>query len=143
MRRSRFATLIFLVVLAALPGVVSAQEEEAEDSCRRWSAEVQNSESYSLRVFVFLGDRLPTRVYERQRASLRGSMLGNVPSRSRQTVELPPGRTMIWIEPVDAQFAERGLGWTESSALVASPQRQTRMRMLRIRTDFRCLDEPE
>jgi ADP-ribose pyrophosphatase YjhB (NUDIX family) len=134
--------LISLVVLAALPGVVSAQEEEAEDACRRWSAEVNNSESYALRVFVFLDDRFPTRVYERQRARLRGSMLTQVPARSRATVELPPGRTMIWIEPVDARFAEQGLGWTESSALVASPQRQTRMRNLRIRTDFRCLDEP-
>ena len=52
------------------------------------------------------------------------------------------GVLLVWIEPVDARFAEQGLGWTESSALVASPQRQTRMRNLRIRTDFRCLDEP-
>jgi hypothetical protein len=142
MSRSLFALLVFLVVP---PGVASAQEEEAEeaeDSCKRWSAEVQSSEGYGLRVYVFLGERVPSRVYERQRGRLRGAMLGNVPAHNNTTVILPPDRTMIWIEPVDSRFDEQGLGWTESSAIVASPERQTRLRNLRIRTNFTCLDEP-
>ena len=33
-------------------------------------------------------------------------------------------------------------GWSESVAIVDSPERRTRLRQVRIRTEFTCLDEP-
>lgn len=139
MRRFFVASVVLSMLFAS---AAWAQEEES-DECKRWSVEVQNSESYDLSVYSFKGNRVPPKVYQRESPRLRGRFLKRVTSRSKETVGLPPGLTMIWLEPVDSQLALGDVGWAESSAIVASPTRRTRITNIRIRTDFTCLDDPE
>ena len=136
----------FFVASAALSmffaSAAWAQEEESE-ACSRWSVEIRNSERYDLSVYGFRGNRVPPRVYERESGRLRGRFLKRVTARGTETVALPPGQTMIWLEPVDLDHARQNVGWAESSAIVASPKRRTRLTNVRIRTEFICQDTRE
>ncbi len=137
MCRSFIASVILSLLLA---GAAWAQDP---DECQRWSVEVQNDERYDVSVYSFRGSRVPPKVYQTERGRLRGRFLKRVTSRSDEVVQLPAGLTMIWMEPVDAEHALRDRGWAESSAIVASPTRRTRLTQVRLRADFTCLDDPE
>jgi hypothetical protein len=137
MRSSFMASLVFSMFLA---GAVGAQEES--DECKRWSVEVQNSEPYDLSVYSFRGERVPSKVYQTERGRLRGRFLKRVTARGNETLELPVGLSLIWIEPVGSEHQLQDRGWGESSAIVASPKRRTRLTQVRIRAEFTCLDEP-
>lgn len=136
MRRPFIASVVFSLLLV---GAARAQEES--DECKRWSVEVQNSERYDLSVYAFRGERVPPKVYQTERGRLRGRFLKRVTARSNETIELQAGESLIWIEPVDALHQLQDRGWSESSAIVASPTRRTRLTQVRIRAEFTCLDE--
>jgi hypothetical protein len=137
MRRSFVASAILSLLLA------SAAWAQDPDECQRWSVEVQNSETYDLSVHVFRGDRVPPKVYQTELGRLRGRFLRRVRARSNETLELPAGMSLIWIEPVGSEHALQDKGWSESSAIVASPTRRTRLTQVRIRAEFTCLDDPK
>lgn len=136
MRRSFIASLVLSLLLV---GAARAQEESEE--CKRWSVEVQNSERYDLSVYTFRGERVPPKVFQTERGRLRGRFLMRVTARSNEAIELPAGVRLIWIEPVDALHELQDRGWAESSAIVASPNRRTRLTQVRIRAEFTCLDQ--
>jgi hypothetical protein len=137
MRRSLIASVLLSLLL-----VSAAAAQEESDECRRWSVEVQNSERYDLSVYSFRGERVPPKVYQSERGRLRGRFLKRVTARSNETLELPAGESLIWIEPVGSEHELRDRGWSESSAIVASPTRRTRLTQVRIRAEYTCLDEP-
>jgi hypothetical protein len=136
MRRSLLASVVLSLVVA---GAARAQDP---DECQRWSVEVSNSETIEISVYAFRGDRVPPRVFQRERSRLRGGFLKRINARGRETIELRPGLSIIWIEPVDAEHARQDLGWSEAAVIVASPTRRTRITNVRIRTEFTCLDDP-
>lgn len=151
MRRSIAAPLVLsLLVVGVARGqeeacracVRSARSPQESGECKRWSVEVQNSERYDLSVYAFRGQRVPSKVYQTERGRLRGRFLKRVTARSNETIQLPSGESLIWIEPVDALHELQDRGWGESSAIVASPTRRTRLTQVRIRAEFTCLDEP-
>lgn len=121
---------------------VGAAQAQDPDECQRWSVEVQNSEIYELNVYAYRGDRVPAKVYQADRARFRGRFLTRVRARSNETIELAPGMTLIWIEPVGSGHVLQNRGWSESSAIVASPTRRTRLTQVRIRPEFTCMDDP-
>lgn len=134
---------LLTVAVASVSPARAQEPKKSEDACTRWAIEIRSSEDYRIAVHTFRGDEVPPKVYRTERGRLRGPLLKVLEQRSTTVVELPPGVNKVWIEPYAVGNRDIGLGWSESSAIVASPKRRTRIKDVRIRTRFRCEDETE